>query len=68
MDSTKRTWTKAIFWQILGLFSMCAVGYWFTGSLAAGGAMAFVNAMIGLATYVIYERVWAQVRWGRSNG
>jgi len=66
MDSTKRTFTKAIFWQILGLFSMGAVGYYFTGSLRVGGFMALVNAAVGLTLYVAYERVWARIIWGRS--
>lgn len=67
MDSPKRTWTKAIFWQLLGLVSMVAVGYLFTGSLKVGGLMALVNAALGLATYVIYERFWARVSWGRRD-
>ena len=44
---------------------MCLVGYLATGSFKVGGAMALINAAIGLASYVVYERVWAQVRWGR---
>lgn len=67
MDSNKRTWTKAIFWQVLGLISMVIVGYLFTGSIRAGGAMAIINAGLGLTTYVIYERFWAGVKWGRNN-
>lgn len=67
MDSTKRTWTKAVFWQMLGVISMVIVGYLFTGSLRAGGLMAIINALLGLATYVLYERFWARIRWGRGN-
>ena len=66
MDSTKRTFTKAIFWQMLGLISMGIVGYAFTGSIRVGGAMALVNAAVGLTFYVIYERLWARIGWGRS--
>jgi uncharacterized membrane protein len=64
MDSTKRTWAKAIGWQITGLASMGVVGFLFTGSIAASGAMALVNAAIGLVCYIVYERLWARVRWG----
>jgi len=67
MDSTKRTWTKAIFWQVLGIFSMLIVGYLFTGSLRMGGMMAGINAVLGLSIYVIYERFWARIGWGRGN-
>ena len=44
---------------------MGLVGLAFTGSLAAGGTMASVNTVVGLVCYVIYERIWAAVQWGR---
>jgi len=67
MDSTKRTWAKAVFWQVLGLISMVIVGYLFTGSMRVGGLMAVANAVIGLSFYVVYERLWARIGWGRGN-
>ncbi len=48
MDTPKRTWTKAILWQALGLFSMLVV-----------------NALIGLAVYILFERAWNRISWGR---
>ncbi|MEJ5217675.1 DUF2061 domain-containing protein [Cognatishimia sp. D5M38] len=65
METRARSIVKAIVWNLIGLLIMCLVGYVATGSLTVGGAMALVNAGIGLTTYVIYERVWAQVSWGR---
>ncbi|MBI1493112.1 DUF2061 domain-containing protein [Halocynthiibacter styelae] len=65
MDTPKRTWTKAILWQALGLFSMLVVGFLFTGSIAVGGAMAVVNALIGLTVYILFERAWNRISWGR---
>ena len=47
---------------------MSLVGLVATGSLAVGGAMALVNTAIGFVTYLVYERVWANVRWGRHAG
>ena len=67
MDSTKRTWIKAIFWQLLGLLTMGIVGFLFTGSLRVGGMMALVNGAVGLAAYIVYERFWARIGWGRGN-
>lgn len=65
MDTRKRTLVKALIWNVIGLITMIAVGFVATGSFAVGGAMAVVNAALGLSMYVIYERIWAQVRWGR---
>lgn len=68
MDTGKRTVLKAILWNALGLAMMALVGFVMTGSLATGGAMAVVNTAIGLTSYVLYERLWARISWGRLNG
>ncbi|MCB2136606.1 MAG: DUF2061 domain-containing protein [Rhodobacteraceae bacterium] len=66
MDTAKRTILKAILWNLLGLLTMLSVGYVATGSVALGGSMAVVNTLLGLTFYMIYERCWDRVRWGRN--
>lgn len=66
MDTKKRTLIKAILWNVFGLASMLCVGFIATGSLSVGGVMAMVNTAIGLSMYVIYERVWSRIQWGRN--
>jgi uncharacterized membrane protein len=66
MDTNKRTLTKALIWNVIGLAVMAGVGFVATGSFAVGGAMAVVNTALGLTMYVIYERIWARVSWGRN--
>ncbi|WP_375690184.1 DUF2061 domain-containing protein [Pseudooceanicola sp. LIPI14-2-Ac024] len=56
---------KSILWTLLGLLVMGLVGFAFTGSVAVGGGMALVNAALGFISYAIYERVWANIAWGR---
>ena len=65
MDTGKRTVLKAILWNAIGLAMMALVGLVMTGSAALGGAMALVNTLIGLCCYILYERVWSHVSWGR---
>ena len=65
METRRRTVVKAVLWAALGWVTMGLVGLAFTGSLAAGGTMASVNTVVGLVCYVIYERIWAAVQWGR---
>ncbi len=50
----------------MGLVMMTLVGLIATGSAAVGGTLAIVNTGIGLTMYVIYERVWAGISWGRN--
>lgn len=64
MDTGRRTITKALIWNVIGLIVMAIVGYIATGSLAKGGGIAAVNTIIGLVTYIVYERVWSRIDWG----
>ena len=68
METKRRTAVKAIVWNLIGLAMMSLVGLLMTGSVAVGGAIAVVNAAIGLSSYFVYERIWARVRWGRLHG
>lgn len=65
METRARTLVKSVLWTLLGLVVMVGVGFAFTGSLIAGGGMAVINATIGFVTYLLYERIWAGIRWGR---
>jgi len=65
METRQRTTLKAILWTLLGLMVMAIVGLIFTGSVALGGTMALINAILGFVTYLIYERIWAKIQWGR---
>lgn len=66
METRRRTLVKALGWQALGLSVMAAVGWAVTGSAGLGGAMAVLNASLGFVCYVLYERLWAGIAWGRA--
>lgn len=65
MDSPRRSLVKALIWNAMGLCVMALVGLLLTGSLAVGGVMAVINTAVGLTMYVVYERVWDRIAWGR---
>lgn len=67
MESPTRTIAKAVSWQLLGLFSMTLIGYLFTGSVAAAGSLAIVTTVIGAVCYVLHERAWNRIAWGRID-
>lgn len=66
-DNRTRTIAKAGLWTLLGLFSMVLTGFLVTGSVETGGQLALINTFIGFGSYVVYERIWASVRWGRRD-
>lgn len=67
METRRRSLVKALVWNVIGLCSMTLVGVVATGSASIGGAMALVNTALGFASYLIYERVWTRISWGRAN-
>ncbi|MEM8788648.1 MAG: DUF2061 domain-containing protein [Pseudomonadota bacterium] len=67
MDTNRRILAKALCWQAIGLVTGTAIGAMFTGSVWAGGGLAVTSAGVGLVAYVLHERAWSRVRWGRSG-
>ncbi|OUS39147.1 hypothetical protein A9Q94_00205 [Rhodobacterales bacterium 56_14_T64] len=67
METRTRSLVKALIWNIIGLASMALVGFLATGSIAVGGAIALINTAIGFTLYLVYERLWSRVRWGRGH-
>jgi len=65
MDSNLRTLAKTATWQSSGLLAMCGITYAVTGSLADGGIVAVIATATGTLSYIIHERLWSRVRWGR---
>ena len=68
METRARTLVKAVLWNVIGLTVMSLVGLVMTGSAAVGGLIAVINTAIGLICYILYERVWARIRWGCAHG
>ncbi|NRB19083.1 MAG: DUF2061 domain-containing protein [Rhodobacteraceae bacterium] len=67
MESRIRSLVKALIWNIIGLGSMALVGFLATGSIAVGGVIALINTVIGFTLYLLYERIWSRIGWGRDH-
>lgn len=66
MDTKIRTVAKAVTWQILGLISMSALAFWQTGSLRGAVSLAVSASLLSIGVYVLHERLWGRIRWGRK--
>lgn len=67
METRKRSLVKALVWNTIGFVSMTLVGVVATGSASIGGGMAVINTALGFVSYLIYERVWTRITWGKPN-
>lgn len=64
-ETTRRSIYKAITWQTSGLAVMSAIGYAMTGSFETATGIALLTAFLGAAMYVLHERIWSRIAWGR---
>ena len=67
METRRRSFAKAASWQVLGIVTMLALGFLFTGSLSSGGALAALSSLLGFFSYLLHERVWASISWGLAG-
>tara|TARA_R110000787_G_scaffold16622_8_gene50393 strand:- start:3037 stop:3240 length:204 start_codon:yes stop_codon:yes gene_type:complete len=66
MESNIRLIAKSISWQSSGIIMMTLICYLITGSINAGGLIAVVSAVVGLATFYLHEKLWSRISWGRQ--
>lgn len=64
-ESTTRSLAKAVTWQLTGLVTMTLLAWHATGDIAAAGGLALSGAATGFVCFVLHERLWARIRWGR---
>jgi uncharacterized membrane protein len=68
METRSRSLVKAFVWQGIGLISMLLIGWVGTGSVGVAGGLAVANMTIGFVFYLLHERLWAQITWGKLRG
>ncbi len=65
METTNRIAAKALTWQATGLLVMSGLGYLLTGSWQSAGSFAIGSAVLGLGMFMVHEKLWARIAWGR---
>ena len=67
MEKNTRTLTKAISWQLIGFVMMAIVNYFYMGNFSQGLGLSALLTGIGLVSYYLHERLWANIRWGKQT-
>jgi uncharacterized membrane protein len=64
-DTASRSLVKTLTWRVTGSSSTFAIAYLITGSLGASSGIAVVQMIVNTVLYLIHERAWSRVHWGR---
>lgn len=68
IDSTRRSFSKALSWKLLGFLVLSLVAYIITGSLKETGFVAIIYHALMLVLFMTHEHVWNKVKWGKTKG
>lgn len=64
-ESRIRTFVKACSWQSLGMLTTSILAFVMTGSISAAGSFAVATTVVGFVCYMLHERIWQSIAWGR---
>lgn len=65
-DTPKRSLLKTISWRVTGSGATFAISWLIAGNFAIAGTIAVIQLVVNTVLYFFHERIWNQVRWGRS--
>ncbi|KHS43467.1 MULTISPECIES: DUF2061 domain-containing protein [Novosphingobium] len=66
-EAHARSIVKAISWRTLGSIDTFLLGWLFTGSMKAAGAIAGTEVITKIGLYYFHERVWSSIHWGTQR-
>ena len=67
MERKRRTLIKGILYRILGTTLTFTVSYLITGSLPQASSITVVLFLLKFFIYLIYERIWIKIKWGKNK-
>jgi len=61
-----RSLLKSISWRIIGTLDTIVISYLITGKLAFALSIGGIELITKMILYVVHERVWNKVNWGKK--
>jgi adenylylsulfate kinase len=68
INTRKRNIAKASTWKTLGFITLSALTYMITDSLKQMTYIAILYHLSMLIAYMLHERLWDKIRWGKTKG
>ncbi len=67
METNKRSIFKTITWRITGSSATFIIAYIMTDNLAISGIIGIMQMICNTLLYYAHERIWNNIKWGRTN-
>lgn len=65
-EKVPRSLAKVLTWRAIMIIQYFAIGYYTTGSVAFGAALAGFTTVVNSALYFLHERAWNATDWSRK--
>lgn len=65
IDTSTRTLAKTISWRVIATITTYAVSYFISGDTLVASSIAGSQILINTTLYMIHERIWNKVSWGK---
>mgnify|MGYP006277241453 CR=1 FL=1 len=66
-DLHRRSLLKALTWRLTGSGSTFLISWLITGDLVVAGSILGIHFLTNTALYVVHERVWNNIQWGKER-
>lgn len=66
-DTHRRTLVKTILWRIIGSSITWLVAWIYTGSIGQSSQITIISALVIMAVYYFYERIWNNIHWAKRS-
>jgi uncharacterized membrane protein len=66
-EKWSRSVIKSISWRIIGTLDTVVISYLVTGTLTFALSIGAIELVTKMGLYVVHERFWNRIFWGKSN-
>jgi len=66
-DSLKRSVAKAVSWRFFSVCFTVLISFLIIGSFAVAATIGVIDTIIKLFAYLVHERVWDRISFGREE-
>lgn len=67
MDSSARSFAKAVSYRVLGSAGTALIVFIFSGNMPLSAGVGAIDMVLKIALYFLHERIWNYIPYGRPK-
>ena len=66
-DKLNRSFIKSLSWRVIGTIDTVLISYFITGKIDFALSIGMIELITKMGLYVLHERLWNRVSWGKTK-